>query len=409
MLSALLRSVYAGVARRMTHAADRVDALDSLRGVAILMVLLKHSWDTVGAPVLRVASLDITPLVYNARFGVDLFFVLSGYLLFGQYVKRHELGKPQPSWRAFWLRRIKRVVPAYYLTIITAFLLHPALFDPANGIGTRWENLLSHLLFLHNLDSRFTQRVPAVWSLAPEMQFYLIMPLLAFVLLRGRWWRWNVAVGWLASVLLSAFFQDNDTSLPFRLNQFLIGFVAAAWLPRWQALPLLQRSRGALALVAQAAGATCFVILMFADYVAGYLLTPAGLSNPVWNVWAPLAPIGSILSHPLVAVSLAMVLAGAVARPDAFLRVWQARWLGTIGIISYGAFLWHGYAMGPLMQWFPFGTIGWLPLRILASVLIVSAWGLLAGWLSYVFVESPFLTSTRAGRDAALAARATDA
>ena len=115
-----------------------------LRGVAAGWVLLFHLWQFSGSPALtiRIAhhAIDFTPLVACGFLGVDLFFGLSGFLLSLPFHRAALAQTPMPRLRTFWIRRCRRVLPAYYvqLAIIVAVML--AIGDmralaPASLIG----------------------------------------------------------------------------------------------------------------------------------------------------------------------------------------------------------------------------------------------------------------------------------
>jgi len=85
------------------------DALTGLRGVAALWVLVFHLWQRTGAPALALGPLDFTPLAAHGYLGVDLFFVLSGYLIGGPWVAMR-LGGAKVAFGTFWRRRFLRVL-----------------------------------------------------------------------------------------------------------------------------------------------------------------------------------------------------------------------------------------------------------------------------------------------------------
>jgi len=139
----------------------RLPQLDGLRTLAFLAVFAHHAF---GLPLGWV--------------GVDLFFVLSGFLITGILVRERE--SPQ-YFRAFYLRRFMRIVPPYYLFLAVAFLVLGASFLPESW----W-----YLLFLSNIrDSisvSFASWLSPMWSLAVEEQFYIAWPLVVAAVPRHR-------------------------------------------------------------------------------------------------------------------------------------------------------------------------------------------------------------------------------
>jgi peptidoglycan/LPS O-acetylase OafA/YrhL len=177
-------------------AAERVyfPELDGLRFVAFVMVYLFHG----GVPTHLLARLigktASRAFMYNGGYGVQLFFILSGYLITALLL-REEARYGRISLRAFWARRVLRIWPLYYLIIAIGFGLLPALMGDTATSGYRQllrVHLIPFLAFLGNWSMALVIPVPyewisVLWSVCIEEQFYLIAPLLfACVVLRYR-------------------------------------------------------------------------------------------------------------------------------------------------------------------------------------------------------------------------------
>src|SRR5579871_3871797 len=131
---------------RPSHVID----LDALRGIAILGVVMTHVVNSLGlmGNDLPILNLDITQLLNSGGLGVELFFLLSGFLLTTTESRRYAAGKG--SVRAYSLRRVLRLAPAFYLalTIRLAYTLWQQTYHP--GINPALDMLL-YLSFLHGL------------------------------------------------------------------------------------------------------------------------------------------------------------------------------------------------------------------------------------------------------------------
>lgn len=150
----------------------RRPGLDTLRALAILWVMLFHAW---------AAGLG-TPSVAVARFGwmgVDLFFVLSGYLIGWQWLKPYAQGRA-PSFADFYWRRAWRILPAFWVVL----LLYTALpvFREAPGMQPLWQFATFTVNF--QIDYFHNKAFSHAWSLCVEEHFYLLFPLLAALLMR---------------------------------------------------------------------------------------------------------------------------------------------------------------------------------------------------------------------------------
>lgn len=166
---------------------DRIGALDGLRALAIFLVLARHSlkpfWTDFSQPFLPLGPFDAAVFLMNGWTGVDLFFVLSGFLITRQLLHGF-LRSGHTSRQAmlhFYKKRFFRIAPAYYLVLTLVCL---GFFPPyPNGgfenIGWRY---FYHLLFMQDYlppDVCFV-----FWSLAIEIKFYLLAPFIALGLLK---------------------------------------------------------------------------------------------------------------------------------------------------------------------------------------------------------------------------------
>ncbi len=186
-------------------------ALDGLRGLAILLVVVYHNFGFIN-------------YFFFGWLGVDLFFVLSGFLITGILLET----KGQPGYlRNFFARRILRIFPVYYLTLIAFLLIIPAITTLPVNISYYKENqwwlwtYLQNWLYIFKPNSN-AQALNHLWSLAVEEQYYLLWPiaiilikkpihlllLMLFILLAVmgiRFWIWNLEIKELAYYNLYTF------------------------------------------------------------------------------------------------------------------------------------------------------------------------------------------------------------
>lgn len=162
----------------------RVDYIDGIRGLAILLVLAWHFIFCISS--LRPGSLEaylLKVLFYYSWLGVDVFFVLSGFLLTSILYKN----KSSPSLlKTFWFRRALRILPLYWLILSFAFLA-TIFMTSKKGPGYQWlfgnlQYLGSYTIFLQNITMTIKNQMSSAWlnvtwSLAIEEQFYLILPI----------------------------------------------------------------------------------------------------------------------------------------------------------------------------------------------------------------------------------------
>lgn len=335
-------------------------ALDGLRGVAVLAVLLYHG----GAAA-----------VTGGFLGVDLFFVLSGFLITGLLLAEWD-ARSQLGLRQFWYRRARRLLPALFL-VLAATAVVAALLDADVSRQVRGDGLAS-LLYVSNwwfisqgmaYDTALADPSPLqhTWSLAIEEQWYLLLPLafvVALPLVRSRF-RLGLVLLLLAggsTALMFALAPPPGTD-PSRVYFGTDTRVAALLVG------------GALACVAPALGQRRAI--SWAALGSAILLGAAFVTLSFQNPWLYR---GGFL---LVAVAAAAVIADVVNRPDGILgRALSVRPLVLVGLVSYGLYLWH-WPVYVFLTPDRVGVDGWplLVLRLAVTSLLAVA--------SYRLVERP--------------------
>ncbi|HEU5038320.1 MAG TPA: acyltransferase [Nocardioides sp.] len=164
----------------MTAAVDRPEfrdrtfpTLNAARAIGAIMVVLTHSAFNTG----QINHGWVGAVLARLDFGVTIFFVLSGFLLSRPWFLTAGLGRPAPSARHYLWKRALRILPLYWIVVVLALTL-----DPANEDMT-WQDWLANLTFTQLyrpdlLPSSLTQ----MWSLCTEVAFYLVLPLLCWLL-----------------------------------------------------------------------------------------------------------------------------------------------------------------------------------------------------------------------------------
>lgn len=160
----------------------RYPGLDLLRAVAIAWVMLFHAWtEGLGAP--------LRPIGRWGWMAVDLFFVLSGYLIGAQLFTAFARGDPTPI-RTFYIRRMLRILPVYFL-IVAIYVWLPFAREQ-RGLAPAWQFFTFTENFL--IDYQHAQALSHAWSLCVEEHFYWLLPVLVMVLLPQRSWKSVVAL-----------------------------------------------------------------------------------------------------------------------------------------------------------------------------------------------------------------------
>jgi acetyltransferase len=352
----------------------KVLVLDGLRGVAALSVLAFHCWLYARPTPSMTVTSPAGHLWVQGRLGLVLFFVLSGFLLYGPWVRAARRRERLPDLRSYLAKRAARILPAYYVALAGSIIL---LWLAAGTPGVRLPpagTLPLFAVFAQNLDPRTVMTLdPPMWTLSIEVAFYLLLPALGWVALRAGQSRRNqalvplalIAVGlaWNACLATSGALFPLDKLLPSALPYFGAGMFAAVLLEGGH-----PGRRRRLMLVG-AVGVMIDVALH-----SGVLPGSAG----GWVV----ATVGDLPA----AAGFAAMIAGAVASNRGFLA---SRPLVAAGAISYGVYLWNV----PLLL--TLRSAGVLPLSALAALPVVLAVTIGVATASWFLIERPVLRWSR--------------
>jgi len=364
----------------------RLPTLDGLRGIAIFLVMLLH-YEVRWWPWRTDFTRPLWAVMREGWLGVDLFFVLSGFLITGILI---DTKANQGYFRNFYARRTLRIFPIYFAYLAVVFLILPALpriaaWQAETPFATQiwfWSYLSNLLVGMHNWDAS-PRLVGHAWSLAVEEQFYLIWP--AVVLFSSRR---NLIRICLACIVGAVAFRTglrlahvpwvaNFVLTPARMDSLAMGALVALGVRGPGGLALVARFArpGALAAAAVFVGLFAWRGLVDAeDKVMG----TAGLS--------------------VCALLFAAVICVAVTEHEASLvyRALTTRVLMLVGRYSYGMYLVHVLVLAALNE-FGFSLqdmearLGWRPAAHAAYILCncLGTFGLAA--LSWHLFETPFL------------------
>jgi peptidoglycan/LPS O-acetylase OafA/YrhL len=353
---------------------NRLPGLDTLRALAIAVVMVFH------LDGLLPAAFD--PIARFGWMGVDLFFVLSGYLIGSQLLKPVRDGNCI-SLLDFYRKRAYRILPVY-LVVLALYIFWP-LWREAPGMSPLWE----FLTFTENffVDYSINHAFSHVWSLCVEEHFYLLLPILVILLSRkAAAWKTVAALTFFVALglairsyvcfhLLLPMGRDSD--------DFGVRYIERLYYPTYTRLDGLLAGV-ALALLRTFRPHGWTAILRRSNWLmaAGLAL----LATVLWLFADRLSTIGNIVGFPLMALALAMLVMAAADRQSWFarLRVPGARLLATL---AYSLYLTHKEIAHLDQHWLP----RFMDAHNWESVLILIVTCLAAATLFYLAVERPFL------------------
>jgi len=353
--------------------------LDGVRGLAILLVMLYHFR----------ADLDSSSLLQHAiqwfseygKTGVDLFFVLSGFLITGILLDSRDAVN---RFSAFYMRRILRIFPVYYLSLAVVFLVVPYIF-PGDPVSQRpaSERVL-FLTYLQNWPGDIQPAWPRLlvhyWSLAVEEQFYLLWPMVVFFLTPRRVLQviagaclFSLALR-LALVIVNVFPDVYYRNTFARMDTLLIGAACA----------LLLRNETTAARLRRHARWLWFVpIALLFIWRSPY---PAFAARVTLEKTIGLTAIALSYAALLVAVVLTM---GSKSMVQQF---FSSRIMRLFGKYSYGIYIWH-LLVAQLVRKGEAALHLQVPGIVNMPIMIAAA--LSAALCSYALWERPFLALKR--------------
>jgi peptidoglycan/LPS O-acetylase OafA/YrhL len=347
------------IAPLATGAGARLLALDGLRGTAALMVVAAH---TYGVTTAERGGIEWALVDRAGLGGVVLFFALSGFLLGLPWARAEVEHRPPPTVRDYALRRVLRIFPGYYVSVLALALLRVVVLHK-EPLPT--QDMLLHFLFLPDFGHSL---LTVYWTLQVEELFYWALPVLHRVASRWGMRQLLIAValisaGWAIGAMQWAPWTNIPLAVwwsqtPFFLPAFVLGLGAA----RLYAKQTTSSRARTLAVVGWCGYLVWTPVAFWADRRFGELATP-----PMGLVLAPFAT--------------AIVLSTAWGAQDVF----RNGVLRFFGLISFSLYLWHLVIIRNVPLPAIVGDSFWtrLPLTVVMS-------GALS-FVLYLAVERPFL------------------
>lgn len=374
-----------------TH-QNRLRGLDGLRGIAALAVFGVHYNQIVDVDV-QLGAIDFYLLLVNGEYGVALFFILSGLLLSQPFWKSIINGASWPDIKTFYLRRLARILPAYYLALTLLILLSGYWRFPQ-----AWSDILLHYGFVFNYAEFSILSINApFWTLAVEVQFYCLLPFL-FLLLRNRSLRTGMIIliilsftayglhYWLLTSVKKLILWPGSTNLTWvrpygavltqsllaHLPHFFIGIICGGWL-------LHQRTTQPKIFDV---GQLRYDFIFWLTSLLVFLLLATELGE---NIQIPYGRYGL----PLVPILLGIIIVSTALSRNTR-KLLDSRPLRALGAISYSVYIYHLPVLQLVDHRMTMSSFDarehWLMLAIISLLL-----SLLAATISYLLVERPAL------------------
>lgn len=352
---------------RPPSSGNTVLALDSLRGIAILMVVSFHlfQWFNRGF-----GALGTIPLVRNGWIGVELFVVLSGYLIYGS-IRSGSISRD--ALKKYAKRRFFRIYPVYCVTVFVGVIL--ALYGPTPFdwhwkrvavlvSTTDWLKVVGYEIFLVRGVGWFLEEVfnPPAWSLGVELSFYIFAPLYV-------WLARNSPLMSALGVLVALFLLKSHGPREFGI---LVFFWVGILVYEVEKSSLMDSLPAKYIWMLFVAGVMLVIVFMLGGWVdmQGHHLFPRNHKTG-YLVLGFFLTVLAILKQPGIAAWFS----------------WYP--LRLVGMISYSLFLWH-FALYAVTGLESFRGLGFAEAMFIFMFLVLPSCLIISG-LSYVVIERPFL------------------
>lgn len=367
-MEASLETQTTEVAKSAVHMTE----LDGIRGLAILMVFLTHTTTGIGVQ----PESDIGKLVYDVLklgwSGVDLFFVLSGFLITGILVdqRKSRQGQAGRFFGHFYARRALRIFPLYYASLLIVFVIARL----ASGSAPDFRNLAIHGFYLQNIVDGYPMALTHFWTLAVEEHFYLILPIVIYwtqpkhlgkVLLAGV----ILAIG--ARIMLEGSTLNVYRFSLTRFDSLLMGSLLALE---------FRSARGLWNYSAALLAGSALLLVAF-------ILAVGETSNQ--------ATAHRLIGYSLFGLLYVCLIRQVIASDDASLwkSLFRARFLRWCGKLSYCVYVVHWPVLLVLTKIMPDG-MAW-PLAAFTYTLLTGIISFSIAAISWRWLESPILSLRR--------------
>ena len=355
-------------------ASGRIPELDGLRGIAVLLIISFHYINNQLTHAQLFVGKLLSQLTSFGWVGVDLFFVLSGFLI-GNILIRNKSSKNFFS--TFYVRRVVRIIPNYYLLILIFLLLRGIPYflnnyflTGANVIPWWSYFLMFHNFYMARMHSLGNDAMSVTWSIGIEEQFYIIFPFIVYFI-KDRW----LLVVLISAIIIAPFvrMQYNHwipqyVLLPCRMDSIAFG-ILVAWLDRHYSIPVIVKKR--------------IVIL------STLIIVDCLICAYLFYRYSDLGVFKNTLFAFFFAGCLVLALTYKDSLYGRFLRNRMLIWVGTI---SYSLYLFHYLILG-ICQYL-INHYGGLLLNSARDVLVTIfafCLSLLFAWIVYRKLEKPFV------------------
>lgn len=316
-----------------------LSALDGIRAIALVLIFIFHNWQQSWIDFdIRIGDFYF-PLGNLQRYGflaVEIFFVLSGFCLFYPIARHMMEGAKDFHWKDFYIKRLRRILPAYLLVILAIFVF-PVLSGNMNPVVSPeqyFKNLLANLTFTQNFytpaEGAFSS---TAWTLTIEVQFYLLVPLIVRFFKKHPWATCGVlcVIGWCSRFwfMTGPTYTMADKLFPISyFDVFAAGMLAAYLLVYLRT----HYDKEKLRIYMTAISLFCIPLIWQFFMWLGTARVPDADTSAYWQ---------TMFRFPFAVVTGLWIVSTCMASGWLSKRVYGNKLMVYLSTISYSFFLWH--------------------------------------------------------------------
>ncbi len=357
-----------------THRHEKIFGLDAFRGIAAMLVLLFHFWTIYwNEKPISLFGFDVTTPFAAGHIGVDMFFVISGFLVFLSLIRSSSIA-------SYIHKRFWRIVPLAVFFTVSIFLIN----QDFSSLGIK--NLITHLSFTQSFFFDTAKGLnPVMWTLTVEMLFYALLPILLWLGRRKLWHFWFFLLALTAANffyrywLIDFFAHWNAMERIFyseqlwgRFDQFVLGIgLGNIWIFRDKIRLTLQKC------------SSIYILLGLVGFFVSVTLF-AELGSSFRD-----STFLQVFLHFFVGLSFALFLLGYLFTSRKIQQIFAPKFILFLGLISYSIYLWHFPVILQLHKHYPDPI--WGAVFSIGGTIALST-------LSFFLIEKPFLKKKHAGK-----------
>jgi peptidoglycan/LPS O-acetylase OafA/YrhL len=352
---------------RVTSTGSYLPEIDGLRFLAISWVFVYHLNDYLVTNYHVAGARIIQTIFGNGHFGVELFFVISGFVLSLPFARYYLKQEKKVHLKKYFLRRLTRLEPPYFLIMIFLFFFKSGThFHIAKELTP---HLIASLLYAHNII--YPGELPAInsvaWSLEIEIQFYIMMPLLAYIFTLRKNTRRTLVIAVMIIMPVIQYFYKSDTLFFYQfLQYFIAGFLLADIYVNYDKQYFYYPANRIKKNVLTISG---MLLLM------GILIIPSSRTDLIYTIFIP----------PAIVLFYCIVLFIPFWK-----RIFSVKWISIVGGMSYTIYLLHGSVMAIFGRFVvKFGITNEYFLYFIIQFFIMSTLTMVASSLFFYFIERP--------------------